>query len=212
MILGKAYDEIMDKIEVTPEMRERVLRRIREAELTPARPKVLRVPAWKKYLPAAACLALVIAGAAALPQLMRPQLQPPEETEIVQAVPQIEEVPSLEQLSQLVGFEVEERFALPFEAEETVYSSFWRELAQIRYSGRERTAVYRQSMGEEDNSGDYNSYADVIQADMAGRAVTLKGEDGTYTLALWTDGTFSYSLSLSQGVPEEKWTDILSGG
>lgn len=40
-----AYDEIMDKIEVTPELRRRVLERIAAEDITPARAKVARFPA-----------------------------------------------------------------------------------------------------------------------------------------------------------------------
>lgn len=207
MTLGKAYDEIMDKIEVTEEMRRRVLARIAAEDIAPARPKVLRFPAWKKYLSAAACLILVIAGAAALPWLV--QLLPPEGD--VQVVPQIEEAPSLAELSRLVGFEVEEGFALPFEPEETTYCSYWNELAQIQYSGAGQTATYRQSAGTEDNSGDYTAYGDVAELAAGGLTVTLKGSGGAYVLAVWTDGSFSYSLGLSQGVTAEEWLTLLAG-
>lgn len=207
MTLGKAYDEIMDKIEVTEEMRRRVLARIAAEDIAPVRPKVLRFPAWKKYLSAAACLILVIAGAAALPRLVR--LLPPEGG--VQVVPQIEEAPSLAELSRLVGFEVEEGFALPFEPEETAYCSYWNELAQIQYSGAGQTATYRQSAGTEDNSGDYTAYGDMAELAAGGLAVTLKGSGGVYVLAVWTDGSFSYSLGLSQGVTAEEWLTLLAG-
>ena len=204
MTLGKAYDEIMDQIEVTPEMRERVLRRVQAEGISPARPKALSVPRLKKYLSAAACLVLIIAGAAVLPRLVRPQ--PPDEH--VQTVPKIEEAASREELSALVGFEVEAGFTLPFEPEETTYCSYWGELAQIQYSAQGQTATYRQSAGTEDNSGDYNRYGDTVQIDAGGLTVTLKGQAGRYALALWTDGQFSYSLSLSQGMTEAGWLAV----
>lgn len=207
MTLRRAYDEIMDKVEVTEEMRRRVLARIAQADIAPARPKVVRFPAWKKYLSAAACLILVIAGAAVLPRLVR--LQPPDEH--VQTVPKIEEAASLAGLSRLVGFEVEEGFALPFAPEEAAYCSYWNELAQVQYSGQGQTATYRQSAGAEDNSGDYTVYSDVTEITAGGLPVTLKGDGGTYVLAVWTDGTFSYSLRLSQGVPEAEWLAVLAG-
>lgn len=207
MTLGRAYDEIMDRIQVTPEMRDRVLRSIQAAEIAAARPKVLRLPAWKKYLSAAACLILVIAGAAALPRLI--QLLPPGET--VQVVPQIQEAASLAELSKLVGFEVEAEAALPFAPEEITYCSYWNELAQIQYSGQGQTATYRQSAGAQDNSGDYTIYDAVYELDLNGLTVTLKGVGGAYALAVWTDGRFSYSLRLSQGAPAEEWLSILAG-
>lgn len=205
MTLGKAYDEIMEKIEVTPEMRERVLKRVAAEDIAPAKPKALSFPKLKRYLSAAACLVLAVAGAAVLPRLIRSQ--PPGN---VQIVPQIEEAASLDELSALVGFEVEAGFALPFEPEETTYCAYWNELAQIQYSGQGQTATYRQSVGTADNSGDYTAYGDVAGITAGGLPVTLKGDGGAYLLAVWTDGAFSYSLRLSQGAPETEWLDIIS--
>ena len=204
--MGKAYDEIMDKIEVTPEMRERVLKRVASEDIAPAKPKVLNFPKLKRYLSAAACLVLVIAGAAVLPRLIRPQ--PPGGG--IQTVPQIEEAATLDELAKLVGFEVNVDIALPFEAEGITYCSYWNELAQIQYSGQGHTATYRQSAGTADNSGDCTAYGDVDGITAGGLSVTLKGDGGLYVLAVWTDGTFSYSLRLSQGVPQAEWLDIIS--
>lgn len=203
--MRRAYDEIMDRIEVTEEMRQRVLSRIAQEDIEPAPPKVLRFPAWKKYLSAAACLILVIAGAAALPRLI--PLLPPGET--VQIVPRIQDASSLAELSGLVGFEVSPAAALPFTPEEMAYCAYWNELAQIQYSGQGQTATYRQSVGESDNSGDYTAYRDVTKITAGGLSVTLKGDAGAYVLAVWTDGTFSYSLRLSQGLAEAQWHTLL---
>ena len=40
--------------------------------------------------------------------------------------------------------------------------------------------------------------------------VTLKGQDQRYTLALWTDGTYTYSLRLSTGLSADEWQALLS--
>ena len=207
MTLRRAYDEIMDRIEVTEEMRRRVLDRIAQEDIEPARPRVLRFPAWKKYLSAAACLILVLTGAAALPRLI--PLLPPREGD-VQVTSPIQEALSLAELSGLVGFEVRPA-ALPFTPEETAYCAYWNELAQIQYSGQGQTATYRQSAGESDNSGDYTAYRDVAELTAGGLSVTLKGEAGAYVLAVWTDGGFSYSLHLSQGLTEAQWRAVLDG-
>ncbi len=42
--------------------------------------------------------------------------------------------------------------------------------------------------------------------------VTLKGENDVFTLAVWTDGNYSYSLDISKGlsVPAEyEWTEMI---
>lgn len=207
MTLRRAYDEIMDRIEVTEEMRRRVLDRIAREDIKPARPRVLRFPAWKKYLSAAACLILILTGAAALPRLI--PLLPPREGD-VQVISPIQEASSLAELSGLVGFAVRPA-ALPFAPEETAYCAYWNELAQIQYSGAGQTATYRQSAGTEDNSGDYTVYGDVAELTTSGLTVTLKGDGGAYVLAVWTDESFSYSLGLSQGVAAEEWLTLLAG-
>lgn len=205
MTLGKAYDAIMERLEVTPEMRERALRRVREAGIAPARPGPLPFPAWRRYLSAAACLAVLIAGALALPRLLAPEEQDPP----VLLPPVVEEAASREELSALVGFEVAEDPALPFQVDEVRYCAIGGELAQVSYAGPGGAAVYRQSPGSQDVSGDYNDYEDVIQAPVGGRTVTLKGSGGSYVLALWTDGASSFSLRLDPGAPEEAWLAIL---
>ena len=202
--MKSAYDEIMEHIEVTPEMRGRVLERIREEGIDmPARP---RLRGLRRYLSAAACLVLLVTGAAVLPRLAdRSGPEPP----VIEAGYGIEEAASLRELAGLVGFEVTEDFSLPFEPEETVYASYWRELAQIEYRDGEQSADFRKSPGTEDNSGDYTAYGSVVEFTAEGRTVTLKGDGGTYALALWTEGGYACSLRLSRPVSEEEWRGIL---
>jgi len=63
-------------------------------------------------------------------------------------------------------------------------------------------------VGDEDNSGDYNPYAETVELIVNGQTVTLKGDGGVYTLALWTDGEFSYSLRFSAGISKAEWTVV----
>ena len=39
---------------------------------------------------------------------------------------------------------------------------------------------------------------------------TLKGNSGTYLLAVWSKDSFSYSLSISSGAAEETWGGIIA--
>ena len=43
-----------------------------------------------------------------------------------------------------------------------------------------------------------------------GTTVTLKGDAEQYTLAIWTDGSYSYSLSLSDGLSLSDWQTLIS--
>lgn len=203
--MKKEYDEIMEHLQVTPQMRQRILEHIEEADLSTPK-KVLRFPALKKALSLAACFVLLLAGVMALPQLLsrsEAELPPVLDSQ------GIEEVASLEELSKLVGFEIKEDFSLPFEVTERSYVSYWNDLAEIDYAGEGQSAVYRQSPGTEENSGDYTPYSQSVALKLDGRTVTLKGDQDAFPLALWTEGGYAYSLRLSKALSAEDWGKIL---
>jgi len=41
--------------------------------------------------------------------------------------------------------------------------------------------------------------------------VTLKGSGDEYSLAVWNDGTYSYSVSTAAGYGKEVWHDMIEG-
>ena len=124
--------------------------------------------------------------------LQKNQMEEPENVMIANG---IVEKDSLEQLSEAVGFSVAGVTGLPFAPEKVTYWSYWDDLAQVEYEGEGQSAMFRQSEGTEDNSGDLQ--------------VTLKGETEQYTLAIWTDGESSYSIAIEAGLSEEAWTVLI---
>ena len=71
MTLDKRYDEIMEHVEVTPEMRQRILKHIEQTDLTKnASLKAVPFPHIKRLAALAACLAIVLVGTLALPTLV----------------------------------------------------------------------------------------------------------------------------------------------
>ena len=191
------YGELMDKIELTPEMRERVLAGV-ERKL--AGGKAGRRSLLRRGLPLVACLALVITAVLALPRVTTPG---------VDVVPGMESVQDTGALSGAVGYEVRDVSGLPFEPDAAVYTAYG-DMAEIDYSGGGERAVYRQSPGSSDNSGDYNEYASVTTTSVGDAQVTLKGgAPDSYTLALWCSGGYSYSLSLSSPLPESAWIELI---
>lgn len=204
--MKKEYDEIMEHIEVTSEMRRRILRHIQEEDISPTPTRALQFPPFRKYLSVAACFVVLLAGAIALPHLLNQGESNPPSVMVGQG---IEEAASLQELSDLVGFEIDEEIVLPFDADKIGYFSYWNELAEIQYNGAEQFARFRKSVGTGDNSGDYTEYRDMIAISVSGHSVTLRGYDGAYSLAVWTDETYAYSLFLSEAAPEEEWYGIL---
>ena len=198
------YDEVMEKLEVTPEMRARILQNV-ETQMAEPRKKPNRI---RRFAALAACLAILLVGAAALPKLISSPT--PEESETTIANGMVE-VASKEELSEAVGFPVKSAQSLPFFPQSIYYTSYLGEMAQIDYENGGSMACFRQSLGEEDNSGDWSEYPAQKSLTVNGCAVTLKGEADSYTLAIWRDGTYSYSLSLSAGQPASVWAELIEG-
>lgn len=202
------YRELMEQVNLTPEARERILTNVQQADLSP-QPEQKIVPfrpqkqTWRRWASLAACLAIV-AALFAVPLLReQPDTAPP-----VQVLPPFRQVDSLDALSEAVGFPVTEPAALPFDLVNTTYTAYDEGLAEITYTGPDdQTATYRQSLGTADNSGDDTLYEDtqVIPENNA----TLKGQGQRYTLALWTDGTYTYSLRLSSALSADAWQALL---
>lgn len=236
----RKYDEIMEKIVVTPEMKERVLGKVdagiekkeekgcfqkemnentiysfteKTKEFGEDKSKQNRMKKHSfrsayKYM-TAACLVI---AAAAVWTISRPYLpgssgRPGQmgvpgmskETDAVQIPNPLEEVSSIKKLSDLVGFEVKELPNLPFAVQQVSYISISRDLAEIIYTGADQELTYRKSEGTEDNSGNYTVYKEEMKRTIAGYEVTVKGDDGRCGLAIWTDGTYSYSIQLREG-------------
>ena len=192
------YDAIMDKIEVTPEMRRRILQNLETAQ-----PR--RRPALRPLYTLAACLAIVLCCWFA----WKPkEASPPEQS--MMAVSQIDSVGSLQALTEKTGLPLAELTGLPFAVERTEYVSYWDELAEIQYFGSTDSLRYRKSKGTEDNSGDYNAYPQTKAIEISGNSVTLKGENSSYTLAFWTDGTYCYSISVTNALSENTFRQLIA--
>lgn len=205
------YRELMEQVKLSPEARERILTNVQQADLSPQSEQKI-VPfrpqkqTWRRWASLAACLVVVVAAVFAVPQLRDgPNETPPPQ---LTGVP-FHEVDTLAALSDAVGFPVTEPSTLPFAPVNTTYTAYNEGLAEITYTGPDdQSATYRQSLGTEDNSGDYNLYADIKL--LPENNATLKGQDQRYTLALWTDDTYTYSLRLSTGLSADEWQALLS--
>lgn len=207
--MRQAYREVMDHIAVTEDMRERVLQHIRTMDLPAAKDRARTV--WTRRLAAAACFAVLVVGAVTLPQIHTPS-QGENPPEVEHGVWNRTQAASLEELSQVVGFAVEGLETLPFPVVETSYTAYGKEMAEVTYTGETQSLVYRKTAGSTDPSGDYTAYSHVLVLELETGTVTLKGEEGSYCLALWEDGTYSYSARTSQGYSQDQWVQLLESG
>ncbi len=206
MTLARAYEEIMERVAVSEQMRRRVLAQIARADLGPAGAGRYR-RTLRQYGAAAACAALLLAGAAVLPRYLDlRQTEPPGHTETVS---RFTEVDSLTELEAAVGLELEELETLPLPVTDTVYTAFGQEMAEIRYCGETETAVLRKAAGEDDPSGDYTQYAEERTLAIGGTSVLLRGDGGRYVLALWQKDGHACSLRLTGGLAAAAWEQLL---
>lgn len=206
--MSQSYREAMEHIEVTPEMRQRILENLAEAEKKPA-PKAVRFVPWKQVLSLAACAAVLLVGLKALPRGGELGGTPPAESGVTTGNP-VQEYASLEALSAAAGFTVQQPGNLPFEVTKTTYSLISGELAQVEQTGPAGESVlYRVSQEEGDNSGDYNVYSREETRTIDGVSIALKGGEDGWRLAVWQADGFSYSLSSSVDLTEEQMQSML---
>lgn len=80
----------------------------------------------------------------------------------------------------------------------------------IYASGEDETARICKAPGADDVSGDYNEYAETETVDAGGVSVTMKGENGLVKLAVWTNGDYSYVLSVESGLSQNDMAALVS--
>lgn len=202
------YNEIISRVSVTPEMRERVLAGIAEhRQLKQKRTagNVKNIRKWARWVPAvaAACFLLVIG-------LQIYHINQTTDEPIDVASEGVTEYASLAELEEAVGFDMPELEALPFEKAETMYTNAFG-IARIDYYGSSEEIITI-SKGKDDGtdiSGDYNEYSSVSEETIGGVTVTLKGNDGEFNLAAWTDDGYAYAVSSYPGMSSDKMTDLI---
>lgn len=198
MTLKNKYDEIMEKVEVTPEMSERILKNISEIDIKKQSSKTLYFKNHKRILSIAACFVVLLAGAFIFPKIMNSAIPP-----LIQEIPDIKACKSVSELSSVLGFEVSEPNYLPFDFTQKAYNAYWKEVAEITYTNENNIVTFRMAQGSKDISGDYNEYNEVKDFQMDFGTITLKGNDGAYNLAIWSHNDMSYSIETIEPIFED---------
>ena len=235
----RKYDEIMEHLVVTEEMKQRILSNVNEDSVK--KKKTVTFASYQKPLGIAACFAVLVLAAfltrgkfwnlpqnkAAAPDAQEELAANPDSgmqdsDELESSVPStnnesmvgssygIVELEDTAALSEAVGFPVEDLTSLPFEVRQVTYCSYFNDFAEIDYTGDGQSLSYRKARGTEDISGNYNEYQNEKHLTVNNLDILLKGNSEKYTLASWTDGTYAYALSFEQEVTEEEITAIIS--
>ena len=124
----------------------------------------------------------------------------------------VEEVESMQQATELTGFTMRIPEGEAPYTEKTI-SVIGEDMIEVAYSKEEPFAVgysIRKARAEGDISGDFTEYPDIRKENFEGRKVTLKGEDGTCSLALWEENGFSYAVQAQEKpMTEEEILEIV---
>ena len=196
------YNEVMEHVQLSAEAKSRILDNVRNAEIAKKEekkdPKILFSSGFRKWATIAACIAILVVTGFAL------RFGAPSPSGIV-ASPSSStvECASIKELSETVGFTVEDVTLAAADPEQIQYLSFFGKIAQISVQGSGQNFTFRKAEGNDDVSGDYNSYEDEKIVKAEGIDVTLKGEGGEVLLAIWQENGFSYSIAFSPAVKEE---------
>lgn len=212
------YKELMERIEVSEEMESRVLKNVEQHLEKKRRRKRLEL-----WAPAVG----ILAAAGILVMILQPWKNRTEvsSTEALNtsAVTTTEEpddlaagyyfnkeLPSLAELSSSIGFDVKEPVSFSKKYNSANYINISNKYAEIDYSWTDRKIIYRMSKEKGDISGVYlDEDAKEKTLDAGGYTVTLKGSPGKYQIAVWTDGSYSYSLYCEQGLNEDEVASLV---
>lgn len=95
-------------------------------------------------------------------------------------------------------------------ATQTVYTDY-DGIGEVVYTTDANTYTFRMTKISTmtDPSGDYSEYG--VETNMDGTEVsfTLKGSGDTYSLAVWDDGTYAYSLSAETPISASAFTELI---
>ena len=111
-------------------------------------------------------------------------------------------VDTLDEAAKIAGFSLE----APTEYADynsLVIQAIADDMIEVIYFDAEKTHEglrIRKANGTDDISGDYNEYKEVNVVKVGELEVTEKGNDGSISVATWTDGTYSYSINVDEAI------------
>ncbi|SDF55432.1 hypothetical protein SAMN04488542_112134 [Fontibacillus panacisegetis] len=193
------YHEIMSRVQVTPQMHDRIMRKIMDMDFDEKQDKWKFLNFDKRNLYVAACFVFLFAIVFTMINKLDLDTESPQ-----LATHDVREHLSVKELSSNVGYRVKEVENIPFKVDKTTYFSYWGNMAETIYSGENKVVVFRMTKGDEDVSGNYNVFNDVKNVHAGSYNVTIKGNNGLYNLATWQFNRFSYSLEIDHAITESE--------
>ena len=204
------YNEIMEHIELTDEMRERILSNVKTKN---KRRHISRIAGAVTAV--AACAAIAFGTVAVMKNTGDFGRKPGKDTTITSSQatgPTVNDALTCgavsyrdaAELSEEFGFEIHDITSLPFEAENVSYSIISESFAEVVYCGKnDEECCFRVGKDTEDISGELDEFTSIENVHLNGTAVTIKGYDGKYHLASWIKDGHFFSVSLNEDTDAE---------
>ena len=127
--------------------------------------------------------------------------EPPESA--VQIPNPLTDCGSLAAAEELAGF----RLSMPDGvggSDRRIFRAAENHLLEVIYQkGKAETARIRKAPGSADISGDYTAYSDLTSISEGGVQITMKGDHGLVSLAIWTVGGYTYSVSVEDPISSD---------
>lgn len=117
--------------------------------------------------------------------------------EPVQIANPIVEYDSVESAAESAGFSLTAPESIDGYSEKSVQLISGK-LFQILFSNGDSRVIIRKALGSDNISGDYNSYVETWVIAVDELRVTMKGNDRLISVATWTDGGYTYSVTLDE--------------
>ena len=114
---------------------------------------------------------------------------------------------------QQAGFTIQLPSALPAEYGAPTFRVIPDDILEADYAGNGDAEIcIRKAVGTDDPSGDYNQYSGSQQMTVGDVEVTMKGNDGGVSLAVWQDGNNAYSIGVynAAGITAEEMAQMVS--
>jgi len=117
---------------------------------------------------------------------------------------------SIEEAAEAAGFDMSVPESIEGYSEKLI-QVMNNEMIQVIFSEAESRLFIRKAAGSDDISGDYNVYSDEQTVNVGSREVSMKGNDGLVSTAVWTAGDYTYAVMADNAMSADAMAELISG-
>lgn len=199
------YNELMSRIEMTPQMKARILEKLEKSSPNKLKKSNVNKIIYFGIVAAAACLVLVVGSA-----IMKNNSITPNNQKVDSCIYTEDIYSSAAELAKASGKDIKDLHDIPFDVKKTKYVLITNQIAQISYfDEHENEICYRMTKGEEDNSGVYDEFEKEDTVNINGIDVTIKGNNGNASVATWTVSGYSYSIYATSDISVDEMKKMI---